>query len=343
LGNLALQIDTNTATTANGRNLFPANYFRPNAQFNDIFYFDSGGGSSYHGLIAQLNRRFSRGLTFTFAYTLSKSIDDLSVDPVGATSGGALGGSRSPFDVRDFSRDRTVSDFDTRHAVSSSVLWEIPFGKGRKWGNSLPGVVDQIIGGWTITNILIAQTGSPFTINSGALTAVAAVATKQSSADLRGPFIPPGQFEIGGVSGPVVYALGPRITAPTDPNFNCRNILQPDGTGTSSYFCIPAPGEFGNTGRNFVYGPGFWNTDIGVLKDFRVTERWKVQFRMEMFNAFNHANFTNPRDASTGSPTLTSSLFGQTCCVASSVPSSQTIIAVGEPNRVIQFGLKIAF
>jgi hypothetical protein len=344
LGNLALQIDTNISQTANGRNLFATNYFRPNAQFNEIFYFDSGGSSSYHGLIAQVNRRFSRGLTFSFSYTWSKSIDDMSVDPVAATSGGALGhNSRTPTDVRNFAIDRTVSDFDNRHVVSSNALWEIPFGKGRKWGNSLHPVLDHIVGGWSITNIVTAQSGEPFTLNSGAATFTSTAVQKQSTLDVRGPFVQPGLFDLSGVAGPNVYNVGPRITTPTDPNFNCRNVLQPDGTATSTYFCIPAPGTHGNSGRNSVYGPGFWNTDFGILKNFNITERWKVQFRAELFNAFNHTNFRNPRNASTGSPTLTSSLFGQTCCVADSVPSSQTIIAVGEPNRVIQFGLKIAF
>jgi hypothetical protein len=194
-----------------------------------------------------------------------------------------------------------------------------------------------------VTGIFTGQSGEPFTLNSGSITGAATSAGKQSTIDVRGPFIQPGLFDLAGVQGPVVYNVGPRISVGTDPNFNCRNVLQPDGTATGTFFCIPAPGQLGNTGRNSVYGPGYWNVDFGILKDFRVTESIKVQFRTEMFNAFNHANFRNPRNASTGSPTLTSSLFGQTCCVADSVPSSQTIIAVGEPNRVIQFGLKISF
>lgn len=355
LGNLALQIDSNvdiqarampgqTCPTPGGAGCFPATYFRPNAQFNEIFYFDSGGSSIYHGFIAQVNRRFERGLTFGLAYTLSKSIDDMSVDPVAATSGGALGNnSRTPTDARNFRLDRTVSDFDNRHVVSANVLWELPFGKGRRWASNLPGWMEQFVGGWTITNVFIGQSGEPFTLNSGAITAGATNAGKQSSIDVRGPMIQPGLFNLNGVAGPNVYNVGPRITNGFDPNFNCRNVLEPDDTPTSTYFCIPAPGQQGTTGRNAVYGPGFWNTDIGILKNFAVTEQINVQFRAEMFNAFNHANFANPRNASDGSPTLTSSLFGQTCCVADSVPSSSTVIAVGEPNRVIQFGLKINF
>jgi hypothetical protein len=296
----------------------------------------------------QVNRRFAAGLTFGFSYTLSKSIDDMSVDPVAATSGGALGNnSRTPTDVRNFQIDRTVSDFDNRHVLSGNTLWDLPFGKRRRWGTNLPGFLEQIVGGWTLTSVLTVQSGEPFTMNSGAATATISTTTlatpKQSTLDIRGPMIQPIVRDQAGIPGPVVYNLGPRITSTSDPNFNCRNVLKLDGQPSGTYFCIPQPGQHGNSGRNSVYGPGYWNIDAGILKNFRVTERINMQFRTEMFNALNHANFRNPRNASTGSPTLTSSLFGQTCCIADSVPSSQTVIAVGEPNRVIQFGLKINF
>lgn len=341
VGTFAQQNDANNNIAANG---FSANYFRPNAQFNDIFYFDSGGSSSYHGLILQVNRRFAAGLTFGFSYTLSKSIDDMSVDPVGAASGGALGNnSRTPTDVRNFRLDRTVSDFDNRHVVSSNVLLDLPFGKRRRWGSSLPNFLEQIVGGWTLTSVLIAQSGEPFTLNSGAITSVLTAAGKQSSLDVRGPMIQPFLRDQAGIPGPVVYNLGSRITNTADPNFNCRNVLKLDNQPSGTFFCIPQPGQHGNSGRNSVYGPGYWNIDAGILKNFRVTERINMQFRTEMFNVLNHANFANPRNASTGSPTLTSSVFGQTCCIADSVPSSSTVIAVGEPNRVIQFALKINF
>jgi hypothetical protein len=342
-----------TCTTPGGAGCFPANFFRPNPQFDEIFYFDSGGSSIYHGMIVQLNRRFQGGVTFNFAYTLSKSIDDMSVDPVAATSGGALGNnSRTPTDVRNFAIDRTVSDFDNRHTISANGLWELPFGKGRRWANNAPGWLDQIIGGWTATSIYTYYSGEPFTLNSGSSTIAATAAGKQSTLEVRGPFIQPSLFEIPNVDGPVVYNVGPLLNAVADftnPNFGCRNVLTaptaafPNGEPTTTFFCIPAPGQHGNSGRNSVYGPGFWNVDMGILKDFRITERVKFQFRAEFFNAFNHANFDNPRNASDGSPTLTSSLFGQTCCVATAVPSSTTVIANGEPNRVIQFAFKVSF
>ena len=107
-------------------------------------------------------------------------------------------------------------------------------------------------------------------------------------------------------------------------------------------FAIPEPGSNGS-GRNIFKAPGYWNLDLSFVKMFRLTERFRVQFRTEMFNALNHPNFDNPRDASVGSPSILSSVFAQTCCAAVAPPSTQTIIQTGESARVIQFGLKLQF
>jgi len=143
---------------------------------------------------------------------------------------------------------------------------------------------------------------------------------------------------VSGVEGPVMYRVSQSlVNNPADPHFNCKNVLN-----TPTYFCIPQPGQNGR-GRNFVLGPSFWNLDSGLSKNFKMTERVNLQFRAEFFNILNHVNFENPRNATSGSPSVQSNFFGQTCCVASSLPSSATVIAIGEPNRVIQFGLKLSF
>jgi hypothetical protein len=111
-------------------------------------------------------------------------------------------------------------------------------------------------------------------------------------------------------------------------------------------FQLQQRGTHGNLGRNTVRGPGLATVDFSLFKNTslsRIAETFKVQFRAEFFNALNHPNFENPRNASEGSPTVTSSLFGQTCCITSSVTSASTVIATGEPNRVIQFALRVSF
>ena len=133
------------------------------------------------------------------------------------------------------------------------------------------------------------------------------------------------------------YNTGPLITDPADPHFNCVNVI-----GTQTFFCIPPPGQNGS-GRNIVQGPNFWNLDSGLFKNFKMTERFNFQFRAEVFNVLNHRNFENPRNSTNGSPSIVSTAFGQSCCSTSALPSSANVNALGEPNRVMQLGLKLNF
>jgi hypothetical protein len=338
IGNFTQRIDSLTGASSITAKGFPANYFRPNPQFTQIFFFDSGGDSYYHGGFISVRRRFEKGLDLGFTYTLSKSIDDMSVDPVGASTGGGLStsNSRTPTDVHNFALDRSRSDFDNRHVLLTNLLYELPFGKGKKFAAAGPHWLNHIIGGWSITGIFVYQSGEPYTLNSGELTANN---THQSSALIVGPF-DPGHLQTSSnpkVVGPVLYNTGGLITNAADPHFNCVNL-----TGTQTFFCIPPPGQNGS-GRNLAQGPNFWNLDSGLSKIVKFTERFNMQIRAEFFNVLNHPNFENPRNATTGSPSIVSSAFGQTCCSTSALASSATVSAIGEPNRVIQLGLKLNF
>jgi len=148
------------AITAHG---FPANFFRPNPQFSQIFFQDSGGDSYYHGLFFAARRRFEAGLDFGFSYTFSKSIDDMSVDPTGAATGGGLSttNSRTPTDIHNFRLDHALSDFNNRHVLQTNMLFELPFGRGKKFAPSVPKWLNHIIGGWSTTGIFTYQSGEP--------------------------------------------------------------------------------------------------------------------------------------------------------------------------------------
>jgi hypothetical protein len=337
IGNLAQQIDT-LNIVANG---FAANFFRPNPQFTQIFFFDSGGDSYYHGGFIALRRRFEKGLDLGFTYTLSKSIDDMSVDPVGASTGGGLStsNSRTPTDVHNFRLDRARSDFDDRHVISATMVYELPFGHGKKWGSGLPGYLSQIVGGWGTTGIFNWQSGEPYTLYAGNFTTNN---THTSSVLVEGP-LDTGHLQfVPGVTGPSLYNTGALITNPADPHYDCRNVI-----GTQTFFCIPPPGQIGS-GRNLVQGPGFWDLDAGLSKNVKMTERFNLQLRMEAFNVFNHANFENPRNATVGSPAIATSSksninFARTCCTSSALASSANVNALGEPMRVLQIGAKVIF
>jgi len=336
IGNFANFADGLTGANAITAHGFPANFFRPNPQFGQIFFQDSGGDSYYHGLFIAVRRRFEQGLDLGFSYTLSKSIDDMSIDPTGAATGGGLSttNSRTPTDIHNWQLDRALSDFNNTHVLLANLLYELPMGRGKKVASSAPNWANQIIGGWSFTGIFAYQSGEPYSITSGSLTANGA---HVSFAQVRGPLDKGHVQFVSGVEGPAMYNVGQLITNPAEPNFNCVNV-----TGTQAFFCIPPPGQNGN-GRNIVQGPNFWNLDSGLLKDFGITERLKLQFRAEVFNVLNHTNWENPRNATSGSPSVQSSIFARTCCVSASLPSSATVIAIGEPNRVMQLGLKLNF
>ena len=296
-----------------------AAHLRPNQQFGTITYLDSGGDSYYHSFQARLTKRYSNGLLFGFSYTFGKSIDDQSVDPVGASSGGGLSttNSRTPVDTRNWRNERALSDFDRTHVFTVNSVYELPVGKGKYFLGSAPGFVNQIVGGWSVGGLYTHMTGEPFSINSGVRTSNF---SHTSRADIVGPTPKVDYHNVAGVVGPVVF----------DPGL------------ANTVFVFPAPGGDG-AGRNIFRAAPFWNVDLSLIKDFHLTERFKLQFRMEAFNAFNHANFDNPRDASVGSPSLTSSVFAQTCCATVAPPTTQTIIQTGESARIVQLALKLDF
>ncbi|HZE72082.1 MAG TPA: TonB-dependent receptor [Pyrinomonadaceae bacterium] len=288
---------------------------RPNQQFAVITYLDNSGDSNYHAAQFTLRRRFATGLGMSLAYTFGKSIDNQSVDPVGAASGGGLSttNSRTPTDIRNFREERARSDFDRTQVLQLASVWELPVGRGQRFLSGSNGIVNQIFGGWTINSIYTFMTGEPFAVRSGSFTA-------NGNHESRAVVLTPIQAqlqEIPNVAGPVLFK-------------------------DNSAFAIPAPGQNG-AGRNIFVAPHYWNLDLGFIKTFQITERWKLQFRTEMFNALNHPNFDNPRDASVGSPSIRSNVFAQTCCATVAPPSTQTIVQTGESARVIQFALKLQF
>jgi carboxypeptidase family protein/TonB-dependent receptor-like protein len=292
-------------------------HLRPNQQFGAITYLDSGGDSYYHAFQSTLRKRFEKGLLLGLAYTYGKSIDDQSVDPVGASSGGGLSttNSRTPIDIRNWRLERGRSDFDRRHVLVINSVYDLPVGRGKALGSNWNGFLNHLLGGWSVNGIFSWMSGEPFSVRSGVRTSNN---SHESRADLVGaqqPAMTP--TELSGIPGPVYF-----------PNADA--------------FRIPDPGSNG-IGRNTFEALAYWNLDLGIAKNFDITERWKLNFRTEMFNALNHPNFDNPRDASVGSPSIRSSVFAQSCCATVAPPSTQTIIQTGESARVIQFALKLTF
>ena len=263
---------------------------RPVAQFDDINLIESRASSTYHSMQARLQQRLSKGLALLGSYTWSKSIDDAS------NFFSSAGDPNFPQNSYDLRAERALSNFDVRQRLSVSYSYDLPFGRGRSLVND-DGFLTTLLTGWQTYGIVTAQTGRPFT--------VALIQEFDNSGT--------GRSSLG-------FGANDRPNLVGDPNSGPRT---PEQWFNASAFAFPAPGTFGNAGRNILTGPGYQNVNASLVKNTALGERVSLQLRAEVFNLFNHPNLSLP-DNFLGSPT-----FGQ-------------VTSARDPRHV-QFGAKLLF
>ena len=220
-------------------------------------WIDSSGNASYEGLVARYQHRTARSLNLQFAYTLSKALTDSwqsSLLPyTQIASCRSCGNGPAAFDVR-------------QRAVGSAV-WQVPMGRGRRFGTNMSRGVDLAAGGWNLTGIVTFQTGQPLYLTAPNRT-----------------------------GGLVLDQLPDRVC-------DGRSSSLSSNTRTNGFLwfdtaCFPlAPvGYFGNSGRTVLNGPGLDNWDLGLEKLFALSSRGseRLLLRTEMFNAWNHTQFEQP-------------------------------------------------
>lgn len=236
---------------------------RPFPQWGNVNYRDAVGTSTFHSLALRIEKRYSQGVTFLSSYTYSKSID---LSPPLSTSGDGEAGVQNP---RNLLLERGLSEFDVRHRLVNSVVWDLPFGKGKRFGNSMPKMLDYIAGGWRSTGIITMQTGRPFTITT--------------SRDIS---------NTGGANRPNLVG-SPALDKPTAERwFNIDAFSDTLPAGTFAY---------GNVGSNTMRSDGIMNWDLSIFKNIATREGQRLQLRFEFFNAFNLVNFGIPdRDRNSG-------------------------------------------
>ena len=241
--------------------------------------FDSSDYSNYRALEVIFRRRMARGLSYQVGYTWSLSKDNRSWDPSLSTvsRGSVQSASSTPFDVHNRKLNYTWSDFDRRHVLQATWVYDLPLGKGHRWlkDNS---VVDYIVGGWQVAGAFISASGRPFTVYSGINTFSNVV---QSTANCNG---------CSRYLGQLVLESG-------------KNFWF-DATARAK-FSQPAPGQQGNTSRNYFIAPVYNQLDLSILKKFRITERVSFDLRADIRNLTNHPSFDNP------TAVFTSSIFGR--------------------------------
>jgi hypothetical protein len=256
-----------------GQNL-SINARRPIQNFGFIQMAFGGGFLNYHAFQAKLEKRYSAGLYLLNSFTWSKAIDNASGHLESAN------GDNSRVNIRDLRNERGLSGYDQPFNNTTSFTYELPFGRSRRFGSSWNGGLDAILGGWRLVGINTMTSGLPVNLTYAAASQFQVSTAPTYRPNISGdPLMPEGQRR------PEAYLNPATVSIPTDPS-------QP----------------FGNSGRNNVRAPAFFQFDAGLHKDFRVTEGSRVEFRAEAFNAFNRTNFNAPNSnrSANGFGTITS-------------------------------------
>jgi hypothetical protein len=286
------------------RTEIPARLRRPYPQFDSDrpqiqLISPNWGMSNYHAFTFKSEKRFSAGLGWLFAYTWSKWIDNITF----------TGGDDSTFgdndqvqNIYDLRNERSLSTNHIPHRAVISPIYELPFGRGKKWLDRR-GPLDWFLGGWQVSGILTIQSGSPFGITV-----------------VNGPRDILGDDADGTNLRPNIVG---DINLPPDvkgtPAVGQRGIqwFKPAG------FAAPARFTHGNSARTIMLGPAFFNIDSAVSKNWRIRERFRLQFRWEAFNTTNTPNFGLPGSGLGGGG------FG--------------IAEAGASDREMQFALKLYY
>jgi hypothetical protein len=312
-------------------------------RFAEIDYKTSGGRDGYNALQTTINRRFSSGFSFGGQFTWGHSLGTSAGSNEAVTAG-------NPYNLF---ADRGNNNFDIRQSLNLSALYSLPIGKGRRLLAHASGFADALIGGWQLGGVINARSGVPIDV----------LITRPDIAytDTRTGQVYTSPVTAGGTvyTTPVVNTPGggssrnvrrPDVVSGVDPYLHNGNKLQ---WINPAAFTVPAAGSFGNLSRNALVGPGLGQFDMTLSKKFRLGESRSLEFRSDVYNIANRANFANPgtirlsqgiggapgSGIQPGTPFSTSTA-GSNFGVLTSTVSNQ--IGIGT-NRQIQASLRLTF
>ena len=275
-----------------GRNNFDGEYSSGyshvplNGNYSNISFRTNCCDSNYHGFQTTLRKRFSSGLQFNANYTFAKAMDDVSDAFTTKNAGGAA----YPTDSSNVHLDYGPADYNVKHRIVGSFVYDLPFLKSSRW-----------LGGWNVSGIVSWQTGADFSVSS---TSTGVDSNEDGQHNDRANYLGPGSItnDINHSQSPWRgYLNNPGQGTPTGGTY--WGILN---TGTTvNYQGIPCPPSvnmglwcqgqsLGQMQRNSLVGPGFFDTDFGVKKTFKLAERATLRFEANFFNLFNHTNFLSP-------------------------------------------------
>ncbi len=291
---------------ADGRLFFPATGPVVNANFADISGLYTDAHYLYNGLQTVVQKTLSHGFVISGNYTWSRALSD--ADEVGPAQSNGV--APTTYDRTDLRRDWGLSTFDQRHTLVINGRYQLP------WDKSLNRAFTKaLFGGWALNGIFSASSGQPFNINTGFNNS-----RNNDSQQSDRPDLAPG-FSNNPISGVTAGCQG--VTAG-------QRVGTPDLWFDPCAFVLQTAGTLGNLGRNTVIAPGFQNIDTTLVKTTVIRERINLEFRAEVFNLFNHANFQLPaRTVFNSNGTRTG--------------AAGVISTTAGNNRQIQLGLKLNF
>ncbi len=265
---------------------------QPYPQFCNVSEGDAPVGFSiYNALQANYNHRFSKGLTALVSYTYSKFLDNVEGNQTWSYAGNS-----GPANNYNLAAEKSVDASDIPHSLVANYIYQLPIGRGKAVGSNMNRVTDAVVGGWEVSQIATFKTGLPLSVSGSDIASYGGNPRPDVSGDVH-------------VSNPTIHEW-----------FN---------TGAFSY----APyGTFGTAPRYFSYlrGPHYQNWDTALMKNWQIKESMRLQFRAEMYNTFNHAQFYTPNTGYTGcdpnADASCGSTFGQ--------------ITNAFPSRTVQFAGK---
>jgi hypothetical protein len=229
------------------------------AQIFSLYSVAFNGRSNYNAGTIDFNRKFYNGLSLEASYTLAKAMSDVDTN----NSGAILLGNASHYEYPGQPTvDWSESLISFRNRFVANAIYDLPFGQGRKFGSNMNKYADAILGGWSLNVLNQDRSGFPFSVLAG--------------------------FGITGV--------GDNLTFPDRTNLSTTNpeIGNINQWFNAKAYYLQTPGLLGNAPRNSVYGPGFNELDFGISKAWKLSERYGLQFRADMFNLLNHPNFNLP-------------------------------------------------
>ncbi len=239
-----------------------------NPQYGFNVYQTNKGASDYNGLLTTLHRKLADGLQFDLNYTFSHSIDNSSVAANNFSgesanfSGGILCDANNPRLCRGY------SEFDITHIISADGIYDLPIGRGKHFGSSMPNWLNQVVGGWQFAGIDSWHTGFAFTPVANAETI---------SVNNNVPPIFDGNYS----------ALKTNI-------HNVDGAIQLFANQANAIAAFSAPTGLQAGSRNILRGPRYSDVDLSLNKHFPIYERLAIEFRAEAYNVFNHTNFDLP-------------------------------------------------